>query len=96
MTRGFFIDYQIVILLARLDQNNELVYSLISFQRALFKGDVPFLKLVKLFSPRGVLILFPPRWYAGSGSCEFLFLSDFVQLISWLVPDLFFTRHMKK
>jgi hypothetical protein len=52
LTSGVYIDYQIAIPLGRLDQNIELVYSLVAFLRTLFKGDVPFQKLVKQFLHR--------------------------------------------
>jgi hypothetical protein len=55
---GFFGVYQMVISLCRVDQNIELVYSLVSFPQTSVKGDIPFLKLVSQFLLRTCLLIF--------------------------------------
>jgi hypothetical protein len=52
LASGLYIDYKTAISLGGLDQNIELLYSLGACLRTLFKGDAPFLKLVKQFFHR--------------------------------------------
>lgn len=55
---GFLRGRQMGISLCRVDQNIELVYSLVSFPQTSVKGDIPFLTLVSQFLLRTCLLIF--------------------------------------